>query len=68
MKFNLSNEQINEVVAHECAPMSNDGLLIYSFLHDICREEEEEADPDMESELGFSTVDTVEKCISWLSW
>lgn len=67
MKINLTPEQIREVVQRTCKPMSDEGLRLHSFLA-FMPKEEEECEPEMEAELGFSTVDTVEKCIKWLEY
>jgi hypothetical protein len=68
MKINLTYEQINAVVKRSCSPMSDEGLRLNSFLSECVRGEEDDPDPEMEAELGFSTVDTVEKCIAWLEY
>ena len=67
MKFKLSNEEIERVVEKSCPPMSNEGMRLFCLLHDLCGEEED-PDPETEEALGFSTVDTVEKCLAWLKY
>lgn len=62
MKINLTKIQMIEVVRREINPKTQEGFRLFSIIN----EWKEETDEDMEAELGFSTISTVEQCSAWL--